>query len=59
MGNENISLANSSLLKHHKSSIDPPPLERITTSISFPEFSLLNLIILFKAFIIDICASSP
>ena len=36
----NISLAKSSLLKHHKSSIEPPPLHKRTQSTLFEELLL-------------------
>ena len=39
IGYENISRAKSSLLKHQRSSIEPPPLARITTSILSLGFS--------------------
>ena len=35
IGYEKISRAKSSLLKHQRSSIEPPPLARMTTSIMF------------------------
>jgi hypothetical protein len=38
IGNTAICLARSSLLKHHKSSIDPPPLEITTTSICYLDY---------------------
>ena len=52
IGYEKISLASSSLLKHQRSSIEPPPLEIMTTSIIFLGLFSLNKIILFKALII-------
>ena len=39
IGYEKISLAKSSLLKHQRSSIEPPPLARMTTSILLLGFS--------------------
>ena len=59
IGNVEISRANSSLLKHHKSSIDPPPLAKITTSILLSALDSLKWIILFIAFISVRGALSP
>ena len=59
IGKANISLASSSLLKHHKSSIEPPPRESMTTSIGLSLLFSLNNNILFSAFIIVLGAVSP
>ena len=59
IGYEKISLAKSSLLKHQRSSIEPPPLEIITTSILLVGLFSLNKIIRLSALIILTCALSP
>ena len=59
IGKEKISLAKSSLLKHQRSSIEPPPLDRMTTSILFSGLISLNKTILFSALIMLTCALSP
>ena len=59
IGKAEISRARSSLLKHHKSSIEPPPLASITVSTWFPLLFSLKTRILSKASIIVLGAVSP
>ena len=59
IGYEKISLAKSSLLKHQRSSIEPPPLARMTTSILLLGFFSLCKTILLSALMILTWALSP